>query len=149
MIGFIDGHRVRFGVEPICRVLSQHGCTIAPSTYYAARSRAVSDRAVRDALVLAEVTRVHADRKIGRGVYGARKVWHQLRREGGVAGRPVPRCQVERLMRANNLRGARRGKQFTTTKADPAAARPPDLVGRDFTAAEPNLLGDPVHREAV
>ena len=108
VVEFIGSHRVRFGVQPICRVLSEHGCTIAPSTYYAARQRAVSDRAARDAVVLVRVRHVHADRTIGRGVYGARKVWHQLRREGGVAGRPVPRCQVERLMRANNLRGAPR-----------------------------------------
>ncbi len=120
-------------------MLTEHGCTIAPGTYYAVRRRAVSDRTARDAVVLAQVRHVHADRQLGRGVYGARKVWRQLRRQGGVAGR-VPRCQVERLMRANSLRGARRGKQFTTTRADPAAARPPDLVAQDFTAVAPNLL---------
>jgi putative transposase len=136
VVSFIDSHRVRFGVEPICRVLSQHGCKIAPSTYYAHRSRLPSARAVRDVAVLAEVTRVHSARDVGRGLYGARKVWLQLAREGIV----VPRCQVERLMRAAGLRGIRRGRQFITTRPDRAAARPPDLVRRDFTAAAPNLL---------
>ncbi len=128
---------LRWGVEPICRVLREHGLQIAPSTYYAARSRPPSARAVRDATLLPEIRRVHGDRSIGRGVYGARKVWHQLAREG--IG--VPRCQVERLMRAADLQGARRGKRFVTTKPDSAAARPPDLVKRDFTAERPNLLG--------
>jgi len=139
-VAFIDGHRERFGVEPICRVLTEHGCKIAPSTYYAHRVRPPSARSVRDAQLTVEVTRVQNDPRIGRGLYGVRKVWHQLRREGGVDGRPVPRCQVERLMRAAGLRGARRGRPFITTKADPKAVRPPDLVKRDFTAARPNLL---------
>ena len=80
---------------------------------------------------------MHADREIGRGLYGALKVWHQLRREGIV----VARCTVERLMKGAGLRGARRGgKVFRTTRPDTAAARPPDLVGRDFTATRPNAL---------
>ena len=137
---FITENRARFGVEPICRVLTEHGVPIAPSTYYAARRRAGCARAVRDAAVLAEVRRVHGDRAVGRGVYGVRKVFRQLVREGGVAGRSVPRCQVERLMRADGLRGATRGKRFTTTRPDRAAARPPDLVHRDFTARAPNRL---------
>jgi putative transposase len=91
---------------------------------------------VRDIAVLAEITRVHSSRTIGRGLYGARKVWHQLAREGLV----VPRCQVERLMRAAGLRGIRRGRQFITTRPDPGAVRPPDLVKRDFTAPAPNVL---------
>lgn len=137
---FINDHRERFGVEPICRVLTEHGVPIAPSTYYAARKRAPSARAVRDAELLVEIKRVHSDPAIGRGLYGARKVWHQLRRDGGVGGRAVPRCQVERLMRAAGLRGARRGKPFVTTRPDSSAPRPPDLVNRDFTAERPNLL---------
>ncbi|MDP9410856.1 MAG: IS3 family transposase, partial [Actinomycetota bacterium] len=77
----------------------------------------------------------------GRGLYGARKVWHHLRRAGGVEGRPVPRCQVEQLMRAEGLQGARRGRRFVTTRPDPGAGtRPPDLVQRDFTATGPNQL---------
>lgn len=135
-MAFIEGHRERFGVQPICRVLSEHGCPIAPSTYYAHRRRPPSARAVRDAQLLVQITRVQTDPKIGRGLYGARKVWHQLRREGLV----VPRCQVERLMRRAGLRGARRGRQFVTTRADAQAARAPDLVKRDFTAPRPNRL---------
>ncbi len=135
-MAFIDAEKARFGVEPICRVLTEHGCKIAPSTYYAHRARPPSARAVRDAEVLVEVRRVHSDRRTGRGVYGARKVWHQLRREGIRA----PRCQVERLMRRAGLRGARRGRAFVTTKPDKTAARPPDLVNRDFSAQRPNLL---------
>jgi putative transposase len=117
-------------------VLTEHGCKISPSTYYAHRSRPPSARAVRDITVLAEITRVHSSKTIGRGLYGARKVWHQLAREGLV----VPRCQVERLMRAAGLRGIRRGRQFITTRPDPRAARLLDLVKRDFTAPAPNVL---------
>jgi putative transposase len=139
-VAFIAAHRDRFGVEPICRVLSQHGVPIAPSTYYAHRTRPPSARAVRDEVVSAEIARVHADRDLGRGVAGARKVYHLLRRAGGVDGRPVPRCQVERLVRAAGLAGARRGRRFVTTRPDPAATRPPDLVQRDFSAPAPNRL---------
>jgi putative transposase len=140
VIAFIDDHRGRFGVEPICRVLTQHGVPIAPSGYYTARHRPPSARAVRDARVLAEIERIFHDRDLGRGLYGARKVWAQLDREGGVDGQSVPRCQVERVMRAAGLRGAVRGARTVTTRADRAAARPPDLVGRTFTAAAPNRL---------
>lgn len=140
IVDYIDAHRGRFGVEPICRVLTEHGMKIAPSTYYAAHSRPPSARAVRDEQLLGEIVRAHADRDIGRGLYGARKVYHQLRREGGVNGAQVARCTVERLMRVAGLRGVRRGRQFVTTRPDPAAARPPDLVKRDFTAARPNQL---------
>jgi len=136
VIVFVDAHRARFGVAPICRVLSQHGVPIAPSTYYAARARPRSARSIADEAILAEVTRVHSDPAIGRGLYGARKVWHQLRREGTMVGR----CRVERLMRTAGLKGVRRGKAFVTTKSDPVATRPPDLVARDFTAARPNQL---------
>ncbi len=135
-MAFIEVHRDRFGVEPICRVLTEHGCQIAPSTYYPARGRPLSARAVRDAELTEQIIRVHTDPKIGRGLYGARKVWYQLRRDGLV----VPRCQVERLMRTAGLRGARRGRRFVTTKADTKATRPPDLVNRDFTAERPNAL---------
>ena len=135
-MAFIEDHKERFGVEPICRVLAEHGVKIAPSTFYAARNRPPSPRVLRDAEVLVEIERVYFDPKLGRGLYGARKVWHQLRRDGVV----VPRCQVERLMRAAGLQGARRGKQFVTTKPDTSATRPPDLVNRDFTADRPNQL---------
>jgi putative transposase len=79
---------------------------------------------------------VHADRKLGRGLYGAVKVWRQLHRENI----PVARCTVERLMRRAGLRGARRGRTFLTTKPDTTAARPPDLVTRNFHAERPNAL---------
>lgn len=134
MIAFVDAHRGRFGVEPICRVLAAHGVKIAPSTYYAARSRPPSARRLRDEALAVEIRRVFFE--VGRGLYGARKVWHQLRREG----HQVARCTVERLMAAEGLQGARRGRAFKTTRADAAAARPPDLVGRDFTAGRPNEL---------
>ncbi len=136
VVEFIDAHRVRFGVQPICRVLTEHGCKIAPSTYYAARSRAASARSISDGALLVEIKRVHSDPNIGRGLYGVAKVWHQLRRENIVAAR----CTIERLMRLAGLQGVRRGKQFVTTKSDPSALRPPDLVERDFTAARPNQL---------
>lgn len=135
-MAFIDDHKQRFGVEPICRVLTEHGVKIAPSSSYAARSRPPSARAARDRELLAEIVRVHSDPQLGRGLYGARKVWHQLRREGI----EVPRCRVERLMRQAGLRGVRRGRPMITTKADRAAVRPPDLVERDFTAIRPNQL---------
>ena len=136
---FIDEHRHdvidgrEFGVEPICRVLSEHGCPIAPSTYYVTRSRPTCDRVLRDAELLAQIRRVHADNY---GVYGARKVWHQLHREGIV----VARCTVERLMKAAGLHGAVRGARTRTTRPDSAAARPEDLVERQFSAQRPNQL---------
>jgi putative transposase len=132
-VKFISGHKARFGVEPICRVLSQHGCPIAPSTYYDAVRRLPSARSVRDEQLKAAISRVHADNY---GVYGARKVWLALNREGI----PVARCTVERLMRQLGLAGARRGKRRRTTVPDPAAARPADLVGRRFSPLAPDRL---------
>ena len=135
---FIDTHRDRFGVEPICRVLREQGVGIAPSTYRAAKKRAPSARTTSDAALLVEIRRVHSDRNIGRGLYGARKVWNHL---VNVEGRQVPRCAVERLMRANGIKGARRDKGFRTTKPDTGlGTRPPDLVQREFTASKPNEL---------
>jgi putative transposase len=144
-VRFIDEHKhhragpdgLRWGVESICRVLSEHGCPIAPSTYYDARTRAadgaVSTRARRDEQLAAQVARVHANNY---RVYGARKVWLQLNREGI----PVARCTVERLMKSLGLRGARRGTPRRTTIPDPAAARPADLVDRQFNPPAPNRL---------
>jgi putative transposase len=130
MSAFIDEHRSVFGVEPICRSLG-----IAPSTYYAvrARHRMPSARARRDAELLGEIRRVHTD---SRGLYGTRKVWWQLQREGI----PAARCTVERLMRRAGLQGVVRGKRRRTTIVDQAAERPIDLVERDFTAEAPNRL---------
>jgi transposase InsO family protein len=112
-------------------VLTQHGCQIAPSTYYDAMRRLPSARARRDELLNAAISRVHRDNY---GVYGARKVWLELNREGT----EVARCTVERLMRELGLRGARCGKKVCTTVPDPAAAWPADLVGRQFS---PSLRG--------
>ena len=128
MIAYIDANRDRFGVEPICQVLP-----IAPSTYHAAKRRPLSARALRDQELKAEIARVHAEHF---GVYGARKVWRQLHREG-IA---VARCTVERLMGGLGLEGVRRGKPRRTTTPDPTAARPADLVERDFSATRPNQL---------
>jgi putative transposase len=128
MIAYIDRHKDRFGVEPICRVLP-----IAPSTYHHARRRPPSARAVRDARLKVEIGRVHQDNF---GVYGARKVWRQLHREGIV----VARCTVERLMGELHLEGVRRGKARRTTTPDRGAPRPADLVERNFSATRPNQL---------
>jgi putative transposase len=136
VIAFIDEHRDRFGVEPICSVLNAQRCGIAPSTYYASKVRPPSKRSVADAALLVEIRRVFEDRRRGRRLYGARKVWRQLQRDGIEVGR----CRVERLMRANGLVGARRDKRFKTTRPDPAATRPADLVQRQFRASRPNQL---------
>jgi putative transposase len=134
VIAFIDAHRNRFGVEPICRVLTEHGCKIAPNTYWVARKRPPSMRACRDAELMVEIGRVYAENLF---VYGADKVWTQLNREGI----RVARCTVERLMRAEGLSGARRGKAFVvTTHADERQQRPADLVERQFRAPAPNRL---------
>ena len=130
---FISGHKARFGVEPICRVLSEHGCPIAPSTYYDAAGRPPSARARRDERLKAAITRLH---QANYGVYGARKMWLALNRQGI----PVARCTVERLMRELGLAGARRGKRQRTTVADSAAARPGDLVKRRFSPPAPDRL---------
>ena len=128
MIAYIDRHKDRFGVEPICQLLP-----IAPSTYHAAKRRPLSARALRDQELKAEIARVHAEHF---GVYGARKVWRQLHREQ-IA---VAHCTVERLLRELGLRGAVRGKTRRTTTPDATAARPADLVERDFSATRPNQL---------
>ena len=133
MIAFIDDHREAYGVEPICRLLP-----IAPSTYHAhvaARHDPSkrSARAKRDEALRSEIARVHAENF---GVYGARKVWRQLRREGI----EVARCTVERLMRAMGLQGAVRGKAVKTTVPDPAQPCPRDKVHRVFSAPAPNRL---------
>jgi transposase InsO family protein len=135
MVAFIDEHRRTYGVEPICRVLP-----IAPSTYYAHRAVARDPerrcaRAKRDDVLRVEVRRVW-DESYG-GVYGAEKVWRQLRIEKFA----VARCTVERLMRQMGLSGAVRGRTFkVTTVTDEALSRPQDLVQREFKAERPNQL---------
>ena len=128
MIAYIDKHRDRFGVEPICSVLQ-----FAPRTYYAAKGRPVSARTLRDAELKPEIVRVHRDNF---GVYGVDKVWSQLNREGV----RVARCTVARLMRELGLRGVVRGKPKFTTIPGGEADRPRDLVDRRFSAGAPNRL---------
>jgi len=134
MVGYIDDHRDRFGVEPICAVLP-----IAPSTYFLHKARQQdaatrSARARRDDELRVAIQRVW---DANQQVYGPRKVWKQLRRDGW----PVARCTVERLMREMGLKGAVRGRAWVlTTRSDAAAERPADLVDRQFVATRPNQL---------
>ena len=134
-MAFIDGHKhretagLRWGVEPICRVLQ-----VAPATYYAAKRRPPSRRAVEDAALEVEIRRVY---EAHYAVYGAEKVWRQLGREGVRVGRD----RVARLMRELGLAGATRARTTRTTRPAPTAQpRPADLVRRDFSAAAPNRL---------
>ncbi|MFI6951823.1 IS3 family transposase [Streptomyces sp. NPDC050422] len=134
LVAFIDEHRARFGgVEPICRVLTGHDCKIAPSTYYAAKKRAAepSARRVRDTALKELITEVH---ETNFRVYGARKVWRELHRQGHA----VARCTVERLMRELGITGAVRGKKIITTIVDSSVERAPDLLDRKFVASAPN-----------
>jgi putative transposase len=119
----IDAHRGEFGVEPICTVLRSAGVSVAPSTYYEAKTRGPSARAQSDAVLGPVLRQLWEDNY---RVYGARKLWKAARR----AVHEVGRDQVARLMRADGIRGVRRGKRLRTTKPDPAAARHPDLVKR-------------------
>jgi putative transposase len=134
MVGFIDDHREKFGVEPICAVLP-----IAPSLYYELKAHDRDPhrrpaRVRRDECLGEHIRRVWREH---REVYGVRKVWKQLVREG----QAVARCTVARLMRRLGLAGVVRGRTFkVTTMPDPAAARPPDLVTRQFKAVRPNQL---------
>ena len=133
MNAFIDEHRARCGVEPICTALQ-----VAPSAYrrHAARQRnpaLLPARAKRDAQLLQQVQRVY-DQNLR--VYGADKVWRQLKREGTA----VARCTVERLMRLRRLQGVRRGKGVRTTVPDAKAVCPRDRVNRQFKADRPNQL---------
>jgi len=137
-VRFIDEHAARrsagrrWGVESICSQLTELGVSIAPSTYYDARSREQSVAEQRDEVLASHVARVHTENF---GVYGARKVWLALNREGI----PVARCTVERLMRAHGLAGTRRGRRVRTTIAGDGA-RAGDLVGRAFDPPTPDRL---------
>ncbi|MBZ4509865.1 IS3 family transposase [Mycobacterium avium subsp. hominissuis] len=133
IVDFIDDNRGEFGVEPICTVLRAAGLQVALSTYYDAKARVPSARALRDAVLGPALCQLWKDNYC---VYGARKLWKTARRDGHDVGRD----QVARLMRAAGIEGVRRGKRVRTTKADPAAARHPDLVHRNFAAAAPNQL---------
>ncbi len=134
LVDYIDQHRDRFGVEPICAVLKDAGVQIAPSTYYAAKTRAPSARSVRDDALIEDIRVAH---QANLGVYGVRKIHAELNREGV----KVARCTVERLMRAEGLRGIPREKTRKTTVGDGAETeRPQDLVKRAFVATAPNRL---------
>ena len=133
IVSYIDAHRERFGVEPICEVLP-----IAPSTYYERKAMERdpdrrSDRARRDERLKPEIERVFIENF---SVYGARKIWKQLNRESI----PISRCTTARLGKALGIRGAVRGKVWKTTIPDADAARPRDLVQRSFVADAPNQL---------
>ena len=133
MIAFIDDHRGVFGVGPICRVLEN-----APSTYYAVKAverdpDLAADRARQDRLDMAAIKKAFDG---SRGRYGARKVWHQLRR----SGHDIARCTVERLMKVMGLQGVVRGKKVVMTNPDAARPCPDDKVNRAFVANMPNQL---------
>ena len=129
MSRYIDEHRGRFGVEPICRTLD-----VSASAYYQRKTGRQSDRVVEDGRLLERIREVHA---ANYHAYGYRRTWKALLRDG----ERIPRCQVQRLMRRDGIQGAkRRGKPWRTTKPDPLAGRRPDLVERDFTATRPDSL---------
>jgi transposase InsO family protein len=126
---FIDEHRARFGVEPICRVLG-----VSASAYYQRATGQRSPRAVEDDRLLERIREVH---QANYEAYGYRRTWKAMLR----AGEQVGRDHVKRLMRQHRIQGAkRRGKPWRTTTPDPTATRPPDLVERDFTAGRPDAL---------
>jgi putative transposase len=125
---YIDAHKERFGVEPICAALQ-----VAPATYYAVKQRPRSRRRLRDEQLKPEIQRIWQEH---RQVYGADKVWWQLHREGI----PVARCTVERLMRDLGIHGVIRGKRVRTTIPGDLAARPEDRVQRLFRVRRPNQL---------
>jgi putative transposase len=126
---FIDAHRERFGVEPICRTLD-----VSASAYYHRASGQRSRRTVEDERLLGRIRALHAANYYA---YGYRRMWKALLR----AGEEVPRCQVQRVMRAHGIVGAkRRGRPWRTTRPDPEAHRRPDLVQRDFAVSGPDEL---------
>jgi putative transposase len=126
---FIDEHRERFGVEPICRTLG-----VSASAYYHRKTGVSSDRAIEDQRLLQVIRETH---QANYEAYGYRRIWKALLR----AGETAPRCQVQRLMRSAGIQGAkRRGKPWRTTVSDPDAYRRADLVQRDFTAPGPDRL---------
>ncbi len=129
MSRYVDEHRGRFGVEPICRVLG-----VSASAYYERTSGRRSARVVEDERLLGRIRELHAANYYA---YGYRRMWKTL----GRAGEQVPRCRVQRLMKSNGIQGAkRRGKPWRTTRPDLQSRRRPDLVQRDFSAGGPNEL---------
>jgi putative transposase len=137
---FVAEHKARFGVAPICRVLTQHGCPIAPRTFYAWASRAPSKRDLWDTVITSLLAGYYEPDEDGRrkpeSLYGSLKMWAHLQRQGVT----VARCTVERLMRVHGWEGVRRVKKVRTTVPNPAHDRAPDLVKRQFRAQAPNRL---------
>jgi putative transposase len=126
---YVDEHRGRFGVEPICNVLG-----VSASAYYERSSGRRSERALKDEQLLGQIKEIHAANYYA---YGYRRMWKALKR----AGEPAARCTVQRLMTAHGIQGAkRRGKPWRTTRPDPQAKRRADLVQRDFSAQGPDQL---------
>ena len=133
IVDYIDAHRDQHGVEPICRVLSEAGTPIAPSTYYAAKGRPPSARSASDATTTALIKKVHADNY---SVYGVRKVHAELNRQD----HRVARCTVHRLMRTAGLRGISRSKGPRTTVPGAGPDTRPDLLHRHFVAPAPDRV---------
>ncbi len=134
MIAYIDMYRDQFGVEPICSVLGQtEGDSVTSRGYRAARSRPTSDRALRDQVLIEHIRRLHAENY---GVYGVRKIWNAMRRQGWRIGRD----QCSRLMRQAGLQGVVRGRKLRTTRPAVVPEHRPDLVERNFHAGGPNRL---------
>jgi transposase InsO family protein len=131
IVDYIDAHRERFGVDPICAVLTEHGISIAPSTYYKAKTRGrISAAELADAYA---ANAVHAVYVANRRVYGVRKMWHAMKR----AGHQMGRDQVARLMSITGITGAVRGRRRTvTTERDERAPRHPDLIERNWAAPQ-------------
>ncbi len=137
---FIADHKSRFGVVPICAVLSERDCKIAPSTFYAWAKRPPSRRELWDVAVTEVLAGYYEPDEYGRrkpeSLYGSLKMWAHLQR----SHIPVARCTVERLMRQNGWQGVMRAKRVRTTIRNDNDPRPPDLVDRNFGAGEPNEL---------
>jgi putative transposase len=135
IVAYIEEYRDRFGVEPICSVLSEHGCVIAPSTYYARVKARVTAAELEEAYLVNALVDLH---RANWGVYGIRKLWHAAQR----AGHPVGRDQVGRLMGIAGIHGAVRGRHRTiSTRGDSARPRHPDLVKRGWqTPTGPDQL---------
>lgn len=137
---FIDAEKDRFGVAPICRALSAHGVQIAPRTFWAHRSAAPGKRQLWDTAMTEILAGIYEPDEHGRrppeSLYGTVKIWAHLNRQGI----PVAKCTIERLKRAHGWRGVTRARPVRTTVSDPAAARAPDLVRRQFKAARPGQL---------
>jgi putative transposase len=132
-VAFVDSQQAEHGVQPVLQALEGTPAQIAPSSYYATKTRPVSVRSRRDAELTALIEQIHRENY---SVYGARKIWHELHRQGV----RVARCTIERLMRVAGLRGLLRDKSPRTTRPAAETDRPRDLVKRNFTAAGPNQL---------